>query len=263
MTSSSSPDFDLEQLDDRVIEYVLETLTPAERAAFEAACQANPALAAQLHTLQSVGNLLAEASPPLRAPVALRSKVLDQCTHGMGTVPPSRSTLPSAQPKQRGWNGRRIGTAIAALAVLVLGVDYVHLQQQYASLNATVAALQNPETLTFQMIDIHHKQVKDLHEPSFPVGRVLLDLDAAEVIIVFQQLPPTPPGKHYALWAVMKDEAVFCGSFASSNSRQGFVRFRAPIEEYGSPILSMQLFLTDQEDSQLPSQNLVMESTLL
>jgi anti-sigma-K factor RskA len=103
--------------------YLLETLTPAERASFEAHLATCPACQHELEELRGLPGLLSEAPEPVEVPAALRARVLDAVAEEPAR-PPARPApvIRLDRPRSRPWWRPVLApVAAAALAAAFLG----------------------------------------------------------------------------------------------------------------------------------------------
>ncbi len=113
----------------------------------------------------------------------------------------------------------KIAGSIAALFMVVLGVDNYQLrqnlsvvtadnrrlQQDFAQAQVVKTMLQNDETRLFTFKGANSK------DNSKSSGSIVINPEQEKAVMVFQNLPAPPPGYAYLLWTVVANEKLPCG----------------------------------------------------
>jgi anti-sigma-K factor RskA len=241
--TGKSPQPTDEYLEDLLAGYALSALTPEETAELESYLAANPDLRQKVDALQEVMGLMA-GSARMTAPPHLRSRIL--------AIPhtPMLKQTPLEQPPQLGHHpqsdqhpikgqrrsgAQRIGAAIAALLLVTLGVNNYLLYQRLTFLEAEVAEHQASESnYTFEL--------KSQKAGSNAVAKVVIDIDAGELIVGVRGLPPLSAEEAYYLWAFTANQKkIFCGRFNTDASGQLVEQLSVRPEEYSDPIKFMRI----------------------
>lgn len=206
MIRFSSPEY----LKELAAGYVTGDLDPEEAEEFKRLLVENPELAQEVKDLQEVmGEVLCgfnEVTPPQH----LRSAILK------ATDIPSHST-PVLKLSSVSW--RKIVGSVAALLVLVLGVDNYRLRQDIKVAKNVTTLLQSSETRLFSL-----KGAKIANTAS---GNVVMNPEQQKIVIFIHNLPAPPQGHIYRLWAIVDNNKVPCGQLRFSP--QGVVLDKLPI----------------------------------
>ncbi|MBE9038073.1 anti-sigma factor [aff. Roholtiella sp. LEGE 12411] len=200
--------FDPEHIKNLAAGFVVDDLTPEEAQEFRLLLDEHPELIAEIDDLQEVLRQVLDGFTEVEAPAHLLPKILEQAEN---------STTQAPVVKRSPLRWRRIAGSIAALFVVVLGVDYYRLrqnlnivtaenqrlQQDFAQAQAVKSLLQNSQTRMFPF-----KSVKSTNNSS---GSIVIDPEQQKAVMVFQNLPAPPPGYIYFLWTIVNSEKLPCG----------------------------------------------------
>lgn len=224
--------------------YVLEDLTPAEKAQVDALLAQNPALVKEVQQLRATLNLLplglsqADVPPPL----LLSRPQANQF-----------STLVTKTTKKFPWKKIALG-GLLTMAIAGLGWQNHQLQQQLASSEnekrqlqqafASQTNLANYQRQAQQLSE-YRQVVNLLQEPnknfltlwatqdkSQATGSLIVGAKRTSALLVLKDVPPSPDGKIYQLWAVVNGKKIACRSFQPNE--QGEVMLEIPIEKWFS-----------------------------
>ncbi|MBR8836751.1 MAG: anti-sigma factor [Stigonema ocellatum SAG 48.90 = DSM 106950] len=206
MTRFSSPEY----LKELVAGYVVGDLDPEEAEEFKLRLAENPELAKEVKDLQEVmGQVLCgfnEVAPPQH----LRSAILK------ATDIPSHST-PVLKLSSLPW--RTIVSSVAALLVLVLGLDNYRLRQDLKVAKNVTTLLQSSQTRLFSL--------KGAEIANTASGNIVMNTQQQKIVIFIHNLPAPPQGHIYRLWAIVDNNKVPCGQLRFSP--QGIVLDKLPI----------------------------------
>jgi anti-sigma factor RsiW len=208
--------------------YALGDLSSDEIARVQQMLSEHPDLIAEVDRLQEALALMPYALPEHDPPAHLRDSLLTAAA----AERPLRQ-LPTDVPEEAGRRSNRWwGWAglIAAVALLGLGIDNLRLrqvvaersrsdiaalQQELASSQAIVAALQSPEARLYAL-----EGNQDNRATAAATGSIILNRSQNQVVVVAQNLPQLPDGQAYRLWAMPKNsqQPAYCGQFNSGSS---------------------------------------------
>lgn len=217
MTSSSAhsknwPD----NWQDLVAGYVSGDLSPAEAEAFQQLLEMQPDIAAEVEQFQAVIELMRYAPAEQDPPAYLRDQILSQAE----ASPQSELSLqpaPFSHRPQTGW--RRMGSAIAILAIIALALDNYFLRRSLQQTQSLAQLLRQPNIQLYTM-----KGTKSQMGAS-----ASLVINTKQATIVTQNLSTLPAGKAYRLWAIVESnpKPVLCGQFNSA-AAQSVVEWQLP-----------------------------------
>lgn len=201
MTTSSDPWNEL------AADYLLGEISDEESDRVEILLSSQPEFAAEVRRLRKTATLFVETLPLATPPSHLHSKVLS-AAYALNTP----SQLRSTPGKFSLWLG--VASAAAALLVLGLGVDNYRLRiaQRDISSQTPELAVLSPNALLYSF--------KGTESAKTASGRMIVNPETLEALITFKDLPPLPPGKVYALWAIRNGKTIPCGQFQANAQGQ-------------------------------------------
>lgn len=233
------------QAHDEALDYVLGALDPDAATAFERRMSADPALHAEVRTLEETLGALAMSIPTRPPPPELRNRVMARAraSGSGGTVPPGEVTplrLPARPPSRR-----PLTPWIAAAAGLILGLvgvmgyldergariateeelfrtsgQNMTLASEAARLDSLLAVLAGP--------DVRVATLASTDQP--PSGRLHWDPTRGAAVLVAFQLPPAPSGRTYQAWGINPGEdPVSLGTFTSGPDGRVLVTLSGPV----------------------------------
>ena len=224
--------------EDRLVEYVLGELRRDEAQALEHMMQADAQLAAEVHRLRRVLDLLPYATVT-EPPPELRARVLEAAAaRTRRTAAPAPA--PRA-PRRIVWS--QFAAAAAAALALAFGMDAWRTRQELGLQREMTAMLQEPNV-------VRSFTLAGTGAARGAVGRVALDLDAKKGAVVLKGMPTLPEGQVYRLWAKVKEKDVPCGEFRADPAGAVLAQFVVPVESYTAPL--GKLFVT-VEPASLPA----------
>jgi Anti-sigma-K factor rskA len=245
MSNSPFPKPSDEYLEELLTGYVLNALSCDEKTELESYLEAYPELIQRLDSLQEMMGLIAH-SARMTAPPQLRAKILAiPHTPAVSGTPVSGTPVLAQSPLVNNLADRRrsrlswqkVGSAIAALLVLTLGIQTLRMQQQLTSLETELAEYEEQSPEKDYTFELKSKQVG-----SIAVAKVVVDIDAGEVIVGVQHLPPLPAGEAYHLWAFTADQKkILCGRFTTDASGQLVERLSFQPGDYDSQVKFMRI----------------------
>ncbi len=222
--------------------YVLEDLTPEEKAQVEELLAHNPALVEEVQQLRATLNLLPLGLSPTDVPPPL-----------LLSRPPTNQSSPSVIRSTKRFPWRKIALGgLLATAIAGLGWQNHQLQQQLASSEQENHQLQQAFKSSadlanyqrqVQQLSEYRQVVNQLQEPnknfltlrateakSQATGSLIVGAKNASALLVLKDVPPAPDGKVYQLWAVINGKKVACRSFHPN--AQGEVLLEIPFEKW-------------------------------
>jgi Anti-sigma-K factor rskA len=218
--------------------YVVGNLDPAEAETFEQLLAKDPALAAEVHRLQSTLDRVVYDLNSIEPPPLLQSRILAAAT---------------AHP-QRQKSRKTLMAAIlsaATLLIFYLGFDNYRLRQDRMIAQDIKALLQQSETQLFSL--------KAVNTNDTTAGSFVVNLKQRQGILAVQNLVAPPTGKVYRLWAIADGEKIPCGQL-NTNSGQSIEKFWMPADFYDTGISGLFVTLEVSESSRYPAGPIVLQS---
>ena len=281
MTRSIPP----ENLQELLAGYALGDLSPEEAEIVQQIFTEDPAMVAEADRLQEVFNSIVYSVPEQEPPTRLKSSLLNAAQATPQTLEPvevepvevepvegDRLTTPNenatdlgnlrrfAQPgsRRRLKSSRFSLGAIAAAALVALGVDNYRLRQEAQDSKSVIAALQQRGTLTYAL-----EGTKDANNAS---GSLVI-AKGQPVVIVAKDLPVLPAGKVYRLWAITPADKnpTFCGEFKADTAGGFTAHWVAPTgvwQIWKSPTVQMLITSEQATDPPVPKGSLIMKSRI-
>ena len=209
-----------EELKANAAGYVLGSLDPEERRAFESHLSGCAECAEEVASLRPVVGALATAVPQVTPRAELRARVLAGAASGQ------------AQSRRSAWETRVGGWLPLAAAIIIAvgaGVYAVRLQRQIGELQArfdqaqaTTAVLAAPD---LARIDLQGQQVA-------PDARArALWSRSRGLVFTASNLPAVPPGKTYQIWVLTKQAApISAGLFKPDPQGRVAAVFETPLD---------------------------------
>lgn len=197
--------------------YVLNTMSPAERADFESALKHSPEARQEVVELGDTASILSEIIPPITPSVELKQRLMNQ----IASLPqvqaepaavqrePSQSHAEGAGTRFADWLKRFRFPLVAIPAMLVAGAVIVPLTNQPASSpqNAYSSITAADDMKTFKANTTNGGSVT-----------VLWSADQKKAAIQVHQLPPLQSSQTYEAWLIKKDgTAVPAGLFTAAD----------------------------------------------
>ena len=208
-----------EELKANAAGYVLGSLDPEERRAFESHLPGCAECAEEVASLRPVVGALATAVPQVTPGAELRARVLAGAASG------------EAQSRRSAWEARVGGWLPLAAAIIIAvgaGVYAVRLQRQIGELQArfdqaqaTTAVLGAPD---LARIDLQGQQVA-------PDARArALWSRSRGLVFTAANLPPAPAGKAYQVWVVTAQAPISAGLLTPDPSGAGTQFYMTPAD---------------------------------
>jgi anti-sigma-K factor RskA len=216
--------FDLERIKNLAAGFVVDDLTPEEAEEFRQLLAKHPELVVEVEDLQEVLRQVLDGFTEVEAPAHLLPKILEKAEGSARQPTVVKRTDKSALARYSAgvaartplrW--RRIAGSIAALFVVVLGVDNYRLRQnlgivtadnqqlrqEFAQAQVVKTLLQNSQTRLFTLRGVNSADVGS--------GSMIINPEKQKAVMVFQNLPAPPPGHVYLLWTVIASKKLPCG----------------------------------------------------
>lgn len=222
--------------------YVVGDLDRAEVAAFEQLLAENPALVAEVNQLQATLDQTVHGLNSVEPPPHLRSAILDAAT----------TTVQPFQRKQSRLPWRTVMGSVAALLILVLGVDNYRLRQDRKFAQDINTLLQQPQTQLFSL--------KAVGASDAATGSFVVNLGQRQGVLVVQNLAPPPANKVYRLWAIAGGEKIPCGTVKTNAQGNVLNKFWMPADFYDTGISGLFVTLESSDTNRYPSGAIVIQS---
>ncbi|MEA5623758.1 anti-sigma factor domain-containing protein [Nostoc sp. UHCC 0251] len=262
--------FDPEHIKNLAAGFVVDDLTPEEAQEFRLLLDEHPELIAEVDDLQEVLRQVLDGFTEVEAPAHLLPKILEQAENSAIQFPVVKRNSPRAttlMPLR--WT--KIAGSVAALFMIVLGVDNYqlrqnlsvvtadnqHLRQDFAQAQLVKTMLQNDETRLFTFKGVNSKANSS--------GSIVINPEQQKAVMVFRNLPAPPAGYVYFLWTVIASEKLPCGEvnpYSWGNASYELPFTPKMYEEFSHPQFSG-LIVTLETDANVsrPTGTVVMQSS--
>ncbi|MEA5618483.1 anti-sigma factor [Cronbergia sp. UHCC 0137] len=263
--------FDPEHIKNLTAGFVVDDLTLEEAEQFRLLLDQYPELIAEVDDLQEVLRQVLDGFTEVEVPTHLLPKILQQAESSTRQATDIKEkTAEIAKQKLLRWT--KIAGSIAALFVVILGVDNYRLrqnlaivtaknqrlQQDFAQAQVLKTMLQNNETRLFTF--------KGVNSADLASGSMMINPEQKKAVMVFQNLSAPPPGYVYLLWTVIASKKLPCGEVKPYS--WGSTSYELPFttqmyREFSHPQFSG-LVVTLETDSNVsrPTGTIVMQSLL-
>lgn len=211
--------------------YVDGSLPPASRPAVEQHAALCPRCGQMLRDLQEAAALIWLAAPQLEPPPALRSRVLAAAA-GIRTLPVAAVAPRTALPRPRWrWSIGQVAAVISGLCLLgVLGLggwvwqlqgevarqatDNSRLRDQIGRQRDALYVLMSPTLV--------ERPLQGGDAAPYARGRVYLDPQRRQGMLVASDLPRLEPGRAYQVWLRGKDGVINAGLLRIDDRGTGY-----------------------------------------
>ena len=251
--------------------YALGNLTPTGAARVKQLLKHNPALVAELQTLQSTLAVVPLSLPHAVPSPQLEQKILQAAQTAPQAAPP---TQPIAPTKPRTWPWWTVG-GVTAILLAGLGLETYRLRQSLAAAQLENQALTEQLTLTqatlqqLQQIELvntrqelsrYQGAVNLLRQPgnryltlksTVPeqpsTGSLVIVPSQSAAILALRDVPALPEGQVYRMWAVVNGQKIACGDFQPDAAGEVFLQL--PVDEWGT---TPEIVITIEPEPDLP-----------
>ncbi|NJL62348.1 MAG: anti-sigma factor [Methylacidiphilales bacterium] len=217
--------FDSEYIKNLAAGFVVDDLSPEEAEEFRLLLDEHPELIAEIEDLQEVLRQIVDGFIEVEPPADLLGKIISQAEvmttqqSNINDIPIQQQNNLTIPKKSQRWT--KIAGSIAALFVVVLGVDNYRLRQSlsvvtadnqklhqdFAQAQDVKNLLQNSQTRLFTFEAVNSKN----NIPDNASGSIVINPQKQKAVMVFQNLPAPPPGNVYLLWTIVADKKLPCG----------------------------------------------------
>jgi hypothetical protein len=217
--------FDPEYIKNLAAGFVVDDLSPEEAEEFLLLLDEHPEVIAEVEDLQEVLRQVVDGFIEVEPPADLLPKILSQVSVQEANIAnvnniSIQQTDKLITPKtSRRWT--KFAGSIAALFVVILGIDNYRLRQNlsvvsadnqklrqdFTQVQAVKSMLQNSQTrlYTFEAASSKNKITDNAS------GSIVINPQKQKAVMMFQNLPAPPPGQVYLLWTVIADKKLPCG----------------------------------------------------
>lgn len=260
MTRSARPD----NWQDLLAGYTLGNLAPEEVEAVQQLLREHPELSAEVDRLQEVLALIPYNVPEQEPPEHLKNSILAAAEADQG-IPQlfeeplasssetriSQSAKTSPRRNLIRWFG--VGSVMAAVALLALGVDNYRLRQAAQTNRAIIATLQQPGATLYTL---------EGTENAAQASGSIVVAPNQQVLVVAQNLPALPEGQSYRLWALTASakQPTYCGQFNTSTVGTVSTLWTAPEAQCSTNPTQLLITAELTSDPPVPKGELVMKS---
>lgn len=224
--------------------YVVGDLDRVEAETFEQLLADNPALVAEVNRLQATLDRVVYDLNSVEPSPHLRSAIL-----AIATTAPE-----SSWRKQPRLPWRTVVGSVAALLILVLGVDNYRLRQDLRIAQDITTLLQQSQTQLFSL--------KAVNASDTAAGSFMVNLGQRQGILAVQNLETPPVGKVYRLWAIADGEKIPCGTLKTDSQGKVLKKFWMPADFYDTGISGLFVTLESCESGRYPTGSIVLQSVV-
>ena len=191
--------------------YVLGSLEPDEKDAFEAHLATCGECTAEVQSLRRTADALAYAVPQRTPPAELRERVLGSFKKTQATAAVARPV----RPEMRSW----WPLAASLILVAAVGAYAVRLQMRVGDLQSSMEVLAAPDLVRIDLAG----------QPTAPQssGRALWSRNRG-MVFATSNLPAAPAGKVYQVWVVTARAPISAGLFVPDPAGGGMTYFYTP-----------------------------------
>lgn len=255
--------FNSEHIKNLAAGFVVDDLTPQEAEEFRLLLDEHPELITEIEDLQEVLRQVLDGFTEVEAPADLLPKILSQAEAETHQVNVNNIQIKQTDNLRRAGISQRwtkIAGSIAALFIVILGVDNYRLRQSlsvaatdnqklrqdFAQAQEVKSLLQNSQTRLFTFQAVNSTKNSS--------GSIVINPQKQKAVMVFQNLPAPPPGYVYLLWTVVADQKLPCGQVAPYS--WGTASYELPFtnqmyNEFSHPQFSG-LIITLETDANVP-----------
>jgi anti-sigma-K factor RskA len=248
--------------------YTLGDLSPEEAEELQQLLTAHPEMHQELQQLQEVLAAIPYALPEAMPAPQVRSQMMQ----AIALPPPARRSR-----RVPFW---RVIGSVAALLLVALVAERMHLQHQLNTTQANLAATQtqlaqqevllanrNAQVAQQQELvrmlqdpNAHLVALKGMDKMPSASGNVVMMPGETEVVVVLRDLPTLPADKSYQLWSVVNGQKLAAGRF--NTDQKGTTCIKLPLPEVDQLSEVMVTVETSTVSKSLPTGPMVMTSSL-
>ncbi len=261
--------FDSEHIENLVAGFVVDDLLPEETQEFQRLLDENPELITEVEDLQEVLRQVVDGFVEVEAPAHLLPQILaaaeNEQVQEVHQLQPSNVSsemlTKEILPKRSLWGWKTITGGIAALLLVLLGIDNYRLRQNVGFLTAENDSLRRDFTqarVVKTMLERDNTRLitfRGVNSKSAASGSIMINPEQEKAVMVFQNLPAPPPNHVYLLWTVVDSEKFPCGKVKPY--KWGNAAYELPFtnqmyQEFSHPDFSG-LIVTLEKDENVPS----------
>jgi Anti-sigma-K factor rskA len=258
MTHSPNP----ENWQELMAGYALGDLSSEEAEALQTLLTENPELTSEVTQFQEVLALMPYALPDPEPPPRLREAILSQAESEKRPIGIFGAGQSGQSPRRNRIPWGSLGGAIAALALVAIGVDNYRLRQETQKNQMIIGRLQQEAAATAGLtaaLQQPDAKLYALEGTGKASGSLVAVPGKRQMTLVAKGLPELSAGKVYRLWAIAANatKPTYCGEFNAKPISSWTVDESAVC---GGAVTQMLVTSELASDPPIPKGDLVMKS---
>ncbi|NES99559.1 MAG: anti-sigma factor [Sphaerospermopsis sp. SIO1G1] len=261
--------FDSEHIENLVAGFVVDDLLPEETQEFQELLNENPDLITEVEDLQEVLRQVVDGFVEVEAPAHLLPQILAQVENEQVKNeqakevyrPQPSNVSPEILTKRSLWGWKTITGGIAAVLLVIVGIDNYRLRQNVGFLTAENQSLRQDfaqARVVKTMLERDNTKLitfRGVNSKSSASGSIMINPEQEKAVMVFQNLPAPPPNHVYLLWTIVDSEKLPCGKVKPY--KWGNAAYELPFtnqmyQEFSHPEFSG-LIVTLEKDENVPT----------